>query len=99
MLTEEDIRRQGEELAKLEDELERLKKTEKALRRTAGLPEEASQNSSGANMTPADIKALEEIKAKAKRAGAERAAKAKGDSRPAPANASAGRMRRGVVRL
>ena len=99
MFTEEDARKLNAEIAALADELARLERDEKAIRRAAGLPDEGCATMNAADMAPADAKFVEEAKARAKRAGAERAAKFKGESRPAPANASVGRMRRGVVRL
>ncbi len=99
MFTEEDSRMQSEEIARLADEFAMLEKAEKSIRRAAGLPEEGALALGDADRTPAVMKALEEARAKAKRDGAERAAKFGKDSRQAPANTAPGRVRRGVVRL
>ncbi|HIU17837.1 MAG TPA: hypothetical protein IAB01_05215 [Candidatus Avidesulfovibrio excrementigallinarum] len=96
--TEQDMKRQMNQLAELKDEFSRLENQEKAMRKALGLSEQGGEKVDMNALSPEMRKQAEEAMAEAQRAGAARAAQ----SQPASGAAAGSRPgcgRRNVVRL
>ncbi len=96
--TEQDMKRQMNQLAELKDEFSRLENQEKAMRKALGLSEQGGEKVDMNALSPEMRKQAEGAMAEAQRAGAARAAQSQ--SSPAtPAGSRPGCGRRNVVRL
>ena len=95
--TQQDMERQAQEFAAIQEEFSRLEAQEKALRKEAGMPEEGSDLDMN-NLNPEQRKMVEAAQAEAKRAGEARATQCKASAAPSNAHRP-GAGRRGVVRL
>ena len=96
--TEQDLKNQKQEIARLADELSRLNSVLAEEKKALGLSEQEPVTVDASEMTPELEEAMASAAAKAKREGEARAAQAKLATGSA-SSSQAGRSRRGVVRI
>ncbi len=101
MNREEFSARQDADFAALKDEFSRIQQQEKSLRKACGLPEEGKTGVSESELTPEVRAEYEELKAKAQREGAARAAQYQASASDNSGNAASvpGSRRQGVMRI
>lgn len=96
--TEQDLKNQKQEIARLADELSRLNSLLSEEKKALGLSEQETVTIDDSEMTPELKEAMAVATAKAKREGEARASQAKLASSSA-SSSQAGRARRGAVRI
>jgi len=93
--SEQDLKNQQQEIARLADELNRLNEALAEQKKALGYAEDEEIVISESEMTPELEQAMADAMDAAKREGSARAAQA----RPAATSSSAGRGRRGAIRI
>lgn len=95
--TEQDLKHQEQEIARMAEELSRLNSQFAAQKKAAGIADDDELAIDPASITPELEKAMAEARAEAEREGRARASQLRGAG--PSSNASAGRSRRGAMRI